>query len=393
VAAFGLGAHLIDQGVLDRDQLAQALEAQVVCGGRLGTNLVELGLLDLDQLSDHLSAMTGVAVPPKDWLESPAPNALALLPKEVLEQRGALPLRADPAKLHLAMLDPTNQALLDELARIAGRTVIPYVLPELRLRFALERHAGIVRPVRLANVAKKLEGVRRRASAQPDERPEEVRLREALGISALGQGEDLIDESDFAELHQRLVAAREHAAGGPAPRAQAELAQGDVVATMLPDDPIALEAALADALDRDSAARAALALARRHVEAAALLVVHRGMVIGLLGSGGELERHIEAVLVPLDAESAFAHAAARNEPYRGAPPATPLDGRVLRALGRASAREIALLPIPVRGRVVNLLYVDGGDGPLAETALGALSALTVCIARSYERIILSRKQV
>src|SRR4030095_10675448 len=128
----------------------------------------------------------------------------ALLPKEVREQRGALPLRADPAKLHLAMLDPTNQALLDELARIAGRTVIPYVLPELRLRFPVSRHAGIVRPVRLANVAKKLEGVRRRASAQPDERPEEVRLREALGISALGQGEDLIDESDFAELPARM---------------------------------------------------------------------------------------------------------------------------------------------------------------------------------------------
>jgi hypothetical protein len=65
---------------------------------------------------------------------------------------------------------------------------------------------------------------------------------------------------------------------------------------------------------------------------------------------------------------------------------------VLRALGRASAREIALLPVPVRGRVVNLLYVDAGAAPLAETALGALSVLTVCIARSYERIILSRKQ-
>ena len=396
MAEIGLGAHLVDQGVITSEQLASAVEAQAVYGGRLGTNLVELGLLDLDQLSDHLSAMTGVPIPPKDWLEAPAPNALKMVPKAMLEDRGALPLRADTAKLHVAVLDPTSQALLDDLARAAGRVVVPYVLPELRLRFALERHAGIQRPVRLANVAKKLEAVRKRALAQPDDRPEEVRLREALGIGPLGHGEDLIDENDFARLHEQLVVARERAAGG-APAAD-ELVLDEVVpdhasrAVALPEDPVALEALLGAAVDRDAAARAALALARRHVEAAALLVVHRGMVMGLLGSGGELERRIEAVLVPLDAESVFAQTAARNEPYRGAPPQSSLDARVLRALGRASAREMALLPVAVRGRVVNMLYVDGGDAAIAETALGALSVLTVCIARSYERIILSRKR-
>lgn len=373
----GLGAHLIDQGVLTRDQLAQALESQALYGGRLGTNLVEIGMLDLDQLADHLSALAGVPVPPKDWFEAPAPNALALVSRQLLEEHGVLPLRADATKLHLALLDPENQPLLDALASEAARIVVPYVLPELRLRFALERHSGIARPVRLANVAKKLEGVRRRANLVPDERPEEVRLREALGIGPLGQGEDLIDESDFAALHQCLDVARERAAGGP------------VVAAA---DAVSLEAALAGAPDRDAAAQSALALARRHVEAAALLVVHRGMVIGLLGAGGDLERRVEAVLVPLDADSAFAHAAVDAAPYRGAPPPTAFDARVLRAIGRASVREMALLPIAVRGRVVNLLYVDGGAQPLAETALGALSALTVCLARSYERIILSRKR-
>jgi hypothetical protein len=256
------------------------------------------------------------------------------------------------------------------------------------------------------NVAKKLESVRRTAAAAPDDRPEEVRLREALGIKPLAANEDLIDESSFAELHQKLADARDRAAGGPAPAAVEAVADdaellldqvddGEAVeppAAARPSDPVGLEAALAEANDRDTVARAALALARLHCEAAALLVVHRGMVMGLRGDGAELASRIEAVLVPLDAESVFASVAARNEPYRGAPPAGALDTRVLRALGRGSVRELALLPIALRGRVINLLYVDAGALPLAETALGAITALSACVGRAYERLILSRKQ-
>ena len=114
--------------------------------------------------------------------------------------------------------------------------------------------------------------------------------------------------------------------------------------------------------------------------------------MGLFGAGGDLERHIEAVLVPIDADSVLARAATSGQPYLGASPQGILDVRVLRALGRADAREIAVLPIAVHGRVVNLLYVDAGAQPLAETTLGALQALTLCVARAYERMILSRKQ-
>jgi hypothetical protein len=155
--------------------------------------------------------------------------------------------------------------------------------------------------VRFVNVAKKLERVRRQAAAEPDDRPEEIRLREALGIEALGQGEDLIDESSFADLHQRLVLARERSAGGPA--SGAEPVALEAPPAELPRDAASLEALLAAAPDRDDAGRVAVALARLHVPAAALLIVHRGMVMGLFGDGGELERHIGAVLVPIDARA------------------------------------------------------------------------------------------
>jgi len=412
VAQFGLGAFLVEKGVISGEQLEQALQGQVVYGGRLGTNLVELGLLELDQLAEHLAALSDLPIAPAEWVETPDPKAILLLPRDMAERHAVLPLYVEGTTLHVAMLNPDNARQLGALTRATGRSIRPYLLPELRLLYALERHLGIARPVRFVNVAKKLERVRREAAAVPDDRPEEVRLREALGIGPLGQGEDLIDESSFAALHQRLASAREFAAGGPAEGVEAAVSDAETDAELLlddevleegrvqrteapalalPNDALALEALLDAATDRESTGRAAIALSRLHVATAALLVVHRGMVIGLFGDGGNLASCIEAVLVPIDADSVLARAA-HGEPYRGAPPKGALDVRLLRALGRADAREIAVLPISLRGRVVNVLYVDAGDKAIAETAFGALHALTLCVARAYERLILSRKQ-
>jgi hypothetical protein len=406
VTEFGLGAYLVERGVLSREQVEQALQAQTVYGGRLGTNLVELGLLSLDDVGEHLAASSGFAVAPKEWLEAPDEMALAAVPRELAERHKALPLRIDAAGLHVAFLDPEEERVRGAIARAVRRPVRPYVLPELRMLYLLERHLGIARPVRFMNVARRLERVRRRAAADDAELPEEVRLRAELGIRPLASDEDLIDESSFAELHQRLNTARERAQGGPPPGAAASDADDELLLDeALPEDgakaaepasvaadALALEEELASAADRDAAARAALALALRHVRAAALFVVHRGMVMGLLGAGEALEPRIEGILVPADADSIFARVVASGEVFRGAPPATGLDARVLRALGRAGACELALLPIAMRGRVVNLLYVDGGPRPIAATALGALRALADCVAHAYEQLILQRKK-
>ncbi|HTY17727.1 MAG TPA: hypothetical protein VMH82_08365 [Myxococcota bacterium] len=396
---FGLGAYLVQRGVLSRDQLEQALQSQVVYGGRIGTNLVELGLLSLDAVAGHLAASLGYPLPPKAWLEEPDAMALAALPRELVERRLAIPLRLDADGLHVALLDPSDARVQAELSRAARRPVVPYVLPELRLRYVLERHLGIARPLRYLNVARRLERVRRRAAGDDEKLPEEVRLRAELGIRPLAADEDLIDESGFVELHSRFEAMRERALGGPPVGEAAELVLDEV----LPDEPEAeppdasadarsLEEALARASDRDAAARVAIALARRHAQTAVLFVVHRGVVMGLVGEGEEPLPPVQGILVPADSESVFARVAARGEPFRGAPPESGLDLRVLRALGRHRVKQLAVLPIAIRGRVVNLLYADDGPRALAETSLGALHALTVCIARTYEQLILKRKR-
>jgi hypothetical protein len=99
----------------------------------------------------------------------------------------------------------------------------------------------------------------------------------------------------------------------------------------------------------------------------------------------------EEILFPADAPSLFAEVVASGEPFRGAPPQRDLDGRLLRALGRRHVREMVVLPIPVGGRVVSLLYADNGPEALGDASLAALAAVCTRLSRAYERLILERK--
>jgi hypothetical protein len=118
--------------------------------------------------------------------------------------------------------------------------------------------------------------------------------------------------------------------------------------------------------------------------------VHRGIIQGLCADG--LSARPDAVLFPAGAESVFGAVAASARPFRGAPRAGGLDARILRALGREHVQEIAVLPVTLSGRVVNLLYADNGPEALGDASAAALSAVCARVATAYERLIRERKR-
>jgi hypothetical protein len=185
---------------------------------------------------------------------------------------------------------------------------------------------------------------------------------------------------DLAELGARVVGDAVPARREPA-RAHAPRAPGSRAA--------ALEAQLDRAGSREAVAHIAVQLARSYASAAALLLVHRGIIQGVCGDG--LAGRPEAVLVPASTASVFGAVAASGRPHRGAPRAAGLDARILRALGREHAREIAVLPVSLRGRVVSLVYADDGPDPLGDASFAALASVCARVANAYERLIRARK--
>ena len=411
------GTYLLESGALKRSEVEDALQARVVYGGRLGTNLLELGYLALDDLARHLAAYTGVPLAPAQRLSDPDPEALRMIPVEIARRFKALAYAQQGNALHVAMLDPRDEAQIAKLAELTGRRIQAFTVPEVLLHTLLEQHLGVPPERRFARLARNLGAkqalrpkppppARAPAPAKPAARPSGPRA-DAVP-TPLAEGEELIDEVSFAKLHEDLVARGRSgsedtdASGGMsdeilledvAPDARAEI-------TSVPfEDPpedsgevARLEMRIAGAADRDEIAALAVRLARAHARTAALFLVQGGAVAGFRGDSSELERRIQGIVIPLATECQLAQVATLREPWRGAPAQEGVDARILRALGRERAREIVLLPICIRDRVVNVMYADNGFDPIAETSLAALGALCNCVSRAYQRLILASKR-
>ncbi|UCE85709.1 MAG: hypothetical protein JSU66_15480 [Deltaproteobacteria bacterium] len=412
------GKYLLENGVVSRSELDAATQSLVIYGGRLGTNLVEAGYLRLDELEQHLSRHLGVATPPAEWLENPDREALQSVPASLVERHRILPLKLEKWNLHVAMADPRDPHRVDEIAFATGLRIEPYVLSEVHLLFLVERHYGIPRPTRFAVVASgpgmpsvEAYGGAGRDAVSMDPTPadeEAARQRAVLGIHPLDANEELIDDQTFSSLHQRwqLDAGPEGAPGAGTDRG-ADPTEGrrtgfDAASDAeppraqqpprTPTEIVALETDLTTAANREEVAAIALRLARAYASVAALFVVRDGTIHGSRSVGDAFDQRVRGILLPCSAESILAEPAESGEIHRGAPPRSGIDERLFRALGRSEARDVAVFPIKIGERVVNLLYVDNGSAPLGETCFAALEVLCDRITAAYERLIVARKR-
>jgi len=377
-----LGTYLLQQGVIDSLQLDEALQAQVISGCRLGTSLVELGVLSLEELARHLSERKGTPLPPQEWVENPDSAAIEAVSEELIRRHKILPLKLEEREIHVAMMDPLDPGPIDDLGFATSRRVKAYLLPELALFFWLERHFGVQRDIRYINLGE--EAVIQppgAAAGKPKLRKEAPPDSTGAEAGGLDRTEELIDEKTFAELFYYQMP--DIAGVADAPR------EGDAAPD--PSQVAALEIELANAADRDSIGDAAVRIACCYARVAGVFMVNRGMIQGMRGAGEGLEQRIQGMLIPAKRENALGLVAATGEPFRGELSDTGIDGQLLRALGREDATESVILPIRMRGRVVNLLYADNGPDPVTHTGVGALDALCGCIASAYQQLILRKK--
>lgn len=146
-----LGQQLIREGLISNAQLQAALSAQLQFDGRLGTNLIELGYVSEEQLTSALGRQQRVASAEAAELVAPAKSVLLRLPARAAGTLRAVPLRFDPDRnncLRVAMADPSNLRVVDDLTVMLGCPVVPLAIAELRLGQLLEKHYGVARPVR-----------------------------------------------------------------------------------------------------------------------------------------------------------------------------------------------------------------------------------------------------
>lgn len=140
-----IGELLVSVGAIDPFQLESALSHQRRWGGRLGRAIVHLGFLREDEVLAAIGDQLGVPYVSL-WDKVIPRDVLALLPEKVIRGRKVLPMarlrehRRGP--LLVALADPADLRVLDELSFATGLEIRPVLASEEELDHAIENHLG-----------------------------------------------------------------------------------------------------------------------------------------------------------------------------------------------------------------------------------------------------------
>ncbi len=148
------GERLLAEGLINEAQLQRALDAQRMSGYLLGTVLLSLGLLDEDSLTAILGDHLGMEVADLRT-ETVDPDAAQLIPEEFARRHMILPIRRQNGHLAVAMVDPGNLPLINDVRLLSGLPVAPYLATRSDILANLSR-VHSMRP-RIQEAAKSLQ--------------------------------------------------------------------------------------------------------------------------------------------------------------------------------------------------------------------------------------------
>jgi hypothetical protein len=137
-----LARILRDRGIVTEHQLQEAIQYQVLYGGRLGTNLYELGFITEERLQEALSRAHGVptvAVDPRTI----EPEVVEAVPKKLAAKHKVFPYRVKGKTLTLLMVDPADHRAVAEVGYSLGYIVKPLVVAEFRMIQLLHDYYGV----------------------------------------------------------------------------------------------------------------------------------------------------------------------------------------------------------------------------------------------------------
>jgi len=133
-----LGQMLVKAGVITRDQLEGALNAQRDQGGRLGLNLVRMKLINEEDLNSYLSRQIRIEAINIEKMRI-EPEVLQLIPAKLAIRYEVIPVERVGKTLIVAMADPHNLFTIDDLRFSLGMEIEPHICASSMIQRALDR--------------------------------------------------------------------------------------------------------------------------------------------------------------------------------------------------------------------------------------------------------------
>jgi hypothetical protein len=137
-----LARVLRDRGIVTERQVQEAVQHQVLYGGRLGTSLFELGFITEERLTEALGRVHGVPTVRLDARHITS-ETVALVPKALVERHKVFPYKLSGKTLFLLMIDPNDHAAMAQVGFRLGYIIRPLVVPEFRMIDLLRDYYGV----------------------------------------------------------------------------------------------------------------------------------------------------------------------------------------------------------------------------------------------------------
>jgi len=134
-----LGQILKDQGAIHEGMVQEALMVQRKEGKRIGEILIDLGHIEQSQLAAALAEQAGMPFVDIDSAH-PDPEALGKVDASTARAFSVLPLSVEHGCLTVALADPLNVSVLNELAFTAGSQIKGVIGDGDKIQAALDRY-------------------------------------------------------------------------------------------------------------------------------------------------------------------------------------------------------------------------------------------------------------
>ncbi|RKY41091.1 MAG: type II secretion system protein GspE [Candidatus Omnitrophota bacterium] len=136
-----LGEILIKEGFITPQQLKEVLEEQRVTQEKLEEILVKKGWISTEEINRILAMETGVSTFDLSTYIIDS-EVIKLIPEDVAVKYKVIPVFKIGNTLTVAMTNPHNVFIIDELTRITGCVIEPVLADEMSIRKAQEQYYG-----------------------------------------------------------------------------------------------------------------------------------------------------------------------------------------------------------------------------------------------------------
>ena len=143
-----LGELLLQEKLVTKEQLQNALDFQKKNEVPIGSALIALGFVSEEEMAQALSRQLGYPYVDLDQFEV-YPDVINLIPVEIAQKYMIMPIHRIRSFLTLAMVDPTDLAALEDVKFRTSLSIQPVITSETSIKNAINKYYGSSSAVRL----------------------------------------------------------------------------------------------------------------------------------------------------------------------------------------------------------------------------------------------------